>query len=397
MFSTTRNSTLGFDGSGNGLIKLDYQETLDIYKGATKKHAPIVNNELGIFTLQSAGNKQTIKWGNLTNIKHVLTAQSKGCSVGKAKGQMTLNTATDSLYGVEFFNKLCQDQFWDTCWSILHGVGNQVGSIMETENGRKLYEAIKEKINLAIGNSMWDLVHFGQHPLIDVAEANNTVKVTPAEWKAYKDQQDILPGFITLADQMKAIGTENFNVEMKVGTEINAAGQWIGSPTAFFKKLVEASTDQMMSELESMTVGDKPAILVSKDIFNAYKALVESTYTHIPLSYNLLVDGKDGMKQTVRNVLYWDGHPIVYDNEFAEFDRMTGTKTHRAMLTYPGNIGIGYDIDSLQNQYDGMGMVIQDMTSYDVEQWDIVKMRAKFKLVTRIINTDLMTYSTISF
>lgn len=382
------------DGSANNVIQLDLQQSLSIFEGYAVRYTDLAANEMGLYTLQSVGNVDKVRWASLTNMSHVLTRRKNGCA-SPTKGQIYMNANESTLCPIEYNGKICSDVFWDTCFEKIFGVGMNIYDLLATPQGRQLFDAIVKKVYTAIGTSLHELAWFGNHPVIDLANDNNWFNRNSPEsikaWVDYVDQQEACTGWATLMSELKALGHPNFNVNMSVGTEVDASGNWTGNPVTFFKKLVAAAPTILATEIDNITVGDKPNIVVSKDIFNSYISYLETTFANIPESYYLQVTGMDGSTMRSRNVVMWNGYKIIKNNEFSQFDNLTGTKSHRAILSYPGVFGLAYDIPSLAGQYAGLGLVIWQDPDPSVN--GLIKLKTAFKISPAILDTNLIAYS----
>lgn len=394
MLSVEGNKGTAFTSqNGSNVIQIGQREALSIFEGYSVKYSDLTANELGLLTLQSVGNVHKIRWGNLTSMSHMLTARKRGCAGGVEKGQIFFTTEDTDLCPVEYRGKICSDVFWDSCFEQIFGTGMDITDLLATEKGRKMWDMILRKLYFGIGNDLHDLAWFGQHPVIDLANDANWYtksKITPKEWADYVDQMDACTGLITLVDQLKAKGVDNLNVTITEGTELTS-GVWTGNIITFFKKLVASHSPIFQTMIDKMNTGQRPIIMVSKEIFEAYKNYLQVTYPGLIESYLFQTTGMDGRTTTARNILQWDGYLVVYNNEFNEFDRLTGTKTHRACVSYPGVFGLGYDIPSLSGQYSGLGMVIQQSPLLNED--DLIRMKTAFKIGTAILDMDLITYA----
>lgn len=382
------------DGFPVNMIQLDLKQSLSIFEGYSIRSTDLTSNEMGLYTLQSVGNVDKVRWASLTSMSHVLTRRKNGC-VATPKGQIYMNVDESTMCPIEYFGKICSDVFWDSCFEQIFGVGMSIYDLLATPQGRQMFDMIVKKVYTAIGTSLHELAWFGNHPVIDLANDNNWFNRNSSEslksWMDYVDQQGACTGWATLLSELKALGLPNFNVKMNVGTEVDASGNWTGNPVTFFKKLVAAAPNILSVEIDRINVGDKPNIVVSKDIFNSYITYLETTFANIPESYYLTVTGMDGSTMKSRNVVMWNGHKVIYNNEFSQFDNMTGTKSHRAILSFPGVFGLAYDIPALTGQYSGLGLVIyQSPVPSDKGK---IELMTAFKMSPAILDTNLISYS----
>lgn len=391
------------NGSGGMKLVLSSETAISLFEGLAVRYNDLANNDLQLMQLQAVGNQSKVRWGSLTPMQHVLSARKAGCT-GGSKGSMHMNVDEADMNPIEYKGKFCPDILWDNCLEQIFGAGNDIRNLLGTDKGRTLWGMITKGVFNAIGNGIHELAWYGSHPSIAKSIAGNWFahgknELNPGDLQDFKnfvDQQEASTGFITLMEQIRAIGSsnkQNFKVTMESGVEIDATtGKWIGNPVTFFKKMLDNSTTRLSLLIDSLQYGFLPNIVVTKDIFESYKTYLQVNYPGLQAGYEYRVKGVDGQLTTARNVLLWEGFKVIYINESKKFDTIVGTDTTSAFLAYPNVLGFAYDTPLVANrQYQGAGLIIQ--FNDDVHGGGEVKLRTDFKISSTILDQDLITYS----
>lgn len=370
---------ISFNGDRGGrTIDIRTETALELFEDYAVQRPNLAENLLGLYSYvrPRVGDPHRVRFARLSTPRHLLQ-KANGCG-WNPKGRVTLGVETHSLGSVDYDGEQCPDEFGE-CLEGIFGQGNNAKDMLATPAGRALFEQLMNRIYTGLGNSMWDLLHFANHPVIDLADAGGWFNATADEWADYVDQQthEQVGGLITILDQLKDVnGLEQLQVAIQ-SNEISADGrEFTGDVIALFRSLVATALPDFQIMIDEVRGPSQPIMLVSRSIFQAYKDYLVATYTNIPQGFQLLTTGSDGRVYPVRNVLQWDGIWVVQAGAWAAFDRINGVNTHRAILTAPGNFGIGYDVqDVLSGQFGGIGL--------SVKQWLEAPYKGKTYMTTR--------------
>ena len=384
---------IGFQGDRSSrIIDIPTEAALQLFEAYTVRRPVLAENRLGLYSFvrPRVGEPQRVRFARLTTPRHLLQ-KSNGCG-WNPKGRVSMDQEAYNLGSVDYDGEQCPDEFGD-CLSGIFGQGNDAKDMLATPAGRALFNELINKIHLGLGNSMWDLLTFANHPVIDLADANAWYTVAPTEWDDYFDQQkhDQVGGIITILDNLKDVeGLEQLNVTIQ-SSDISVDGKdFIGDVIALFRSLVDTSLPDFQIMIDENRGNGAPIMLVSRSIFQAYKTYLTGTYNNIPDGYKLFYTGDDGLSKALPNVLLYDGIWVVQASAWSTFDRINGVTTHRAILTAPGNFGVGYDTDEvLRNQYGGIGMMIKQVL--DPPFKGRVYMTTRFALTGAIVDPDFLT------
>lgn len=376
------------------VMEINTEASLQLVRDVTLVKGEMVGNYLGLYSHGSVGNNGKVRFARLTGPKHILSSRKNGCT-WNPKGTITNNITDMTLCPVEYNGELCPDALWGACWETILGVGNQIRDINATPQGRQLVAEMMQLIYLSLGNSAYDLAWFGQNPAIATADAAGSYTVSEQEWADFKDQQEACQGWLTYDDYYRTVeGLINFNVQIHTA-DVDGA-KYIGNPVDLFERLVSQSTGTFRIALKSgqKMNNQKAPILVTRGIWDAYKNYILQTWGKMDQTFYYFYNGEFCAKMgcmagdQVPNVLYWEGHPVIAMDEWEMYDEMLGMVSHRAILTIPGNYGLGYDVPSL-DQYGGLGLrMVQRL---DPPFQGKIFNDTTLKIGTAILNTDFMT------
>lgn len=384
---------IGFNGDRGGrTIDIPTEAALRIFEDYSVKRPVLAENLLGLYSFARprTGEPHKVRFGRLSTPRHLLQP-ANGCG-WNPKGRVLLNVDEHTLGSVDYDGEQCPDEFGD-CFDGIFGVGNDAKDMLASPEGRALFDLLLNRIYVGLGNSLWDLLMFANHPVIDLADAGGWSPVTAAEWADYLDQMHNtnVGGIITILDNLKDVeGLAQMNVAIQAA-DVSADGvNFTGDVIDLFDRMVGAALPDFQVMVDEVRQGGVPVMVVSRSIFKAYRDYLIATYNAIPQGFQFLYQGDDGMTYPARNVLQWNGIWIVQAGSWSAFDRINGVVTHRAVLTAPGNFGVGYDTEEvLRNQFGGVGM--------SVKQWLDPPYKGKTYMTTRfgitgaIVNPDFAT------
>ena len=341
-----------------------------------RKHAIVDQSydQLPMFSLQSVGNSGVASFMNFTAPEHILQPRRNACS-WLPKGKIGTKQTSFSITPVEVDMEQCPDAFYGNCWERIFGPGIDINNLMGTEAGRKIADELLRLVYEGLGNSTHELLEFGQHPIIDYTENNAWSPVAAEKWADYKNQQDTLGGRITMIDQLKTDGLDNANVD--IDSYVDATGAFTGDVFDFLEALINARPAEFEIAEDSPNGMIKGVIEMDKVSFAALGAQLLDRFTTIPDTWKLFVMGENGQMR-LRNYLFYNGYAIMPQTSWSKFDAITGTKTRRALLSYPGVHGIGYDVPDLK-EYGGIGLRMQQH-NYDQRLKGLISLYTGYKI-----------------
>lgn len=383
---------ISFNGDlSSRMIEVPTEAALRLFDEYAVKRPVLGENLVGLYSFARPrlGEPYRVRFGRLSVPRHLLQP-ANGCG-WNPKGTVTLGIDTHNLGTVDYDGEQCPDE-WGEYLEGIFGQGNDAKDVFNTPNGAEFFRKFMERIYTGLGNSMWDLLHFANHPVITLADAGTWYGVTAPEWADYLEQQQNanIGGLITILDALKDVdGLEQLQGTIQ-SADVSLNGRdYIGDVVALFRELTAIALPDFQVMIDEVRGDNQPILVVSRSIFQAYKDYLTSTYNTIPDGFQMFYRGTDGMSYPVRNVLQWDGIWVVQAGSWSVFDRLNGVTTHRAVLTAPGNFGVGYDVeDVLRGQFGGVGMRMKQWL--DPPYKGKVYMTTRFSLTGAIVNPDFL-------
>lgn len=384
---------IGFNGDRAGrTIDIPTEAALMLFDDYAVRRPVLAENLVGLYSFvrPRPGDPHRVRFGRLTTPKHLLQ-KANGCG-WSPKGRVIMNTEAHDLGSVDYDGEQCPDEFAE-CLNGIFGQGNDAKDMLGTPAGRALFDQLLNRVYTGLGNSLWDLLHFANHPVIDLADAGGWSSAPADEWADYLDQQshEKVGGLITILDQLKDVtGLEQLQVTIQSSDVSTDGREYTGDVIDLFNALIAAALPDFQIMVDEVRGQGAPILVVSRSIFQAYKNYLNATYTNIPQGFQLFYQGEDGMTYPVRNVLQWDGIWVVQASSWNAFDRLNGVTTHRAVLTAPGNFGVGYDVQEvLSGQYGGIGLMVKQWLEPPYK--GKVYMSTRFGLTGAIVNPDFLS------
>jgi len=346
------------DDSGrvtNRYLSFDTEADLNFFRRVSIVKSSITLNSFGLFSFLEAGNNNSVRFAHLTKPKHLFSKRTSGC-VWSPKGRVRMDVDEITLCPIVYKGQHCPDAFFGSCLERLYGVGNDNINVYATPAGDTIMGELTNRIFEALGDSLYELVWYGQHPIIDDADANDWQGVDDQEWEDYKDQQESCGGILTIVDWFKQDGLTNFNVPIHKEDISADRTEYIGVVTDLFDRVLNAqSTEMKILSKRGDTTGtnSEAVLLVDRKIFTKYENELADQYVTIPEMFYYRYNGQFcqavGCNENVhvKGTLRYKGHLIVCMDEWEDFDHITGTVTFRCLAVIPGNFGVAFDVPSL--------------------------------------------------
>lgn len=380
----------GLFGTGTSRrITVTTESSLNIFENVAVIQRDQYARALGVYGDVSLGRDLKGRFASFNIPKHLLSNRKNGCT-WHPKGGLRMNIDEFPTCPVEFDGEQCPDVFYGTCFERLFGTGNEVRDFYATAEGQYLIAQMLRRIYQGLGNSFFDLYNFANHPLITQANTAGFYNVAVSEWEDYIDQMlsGDCGGLITQLDELAAAGVDGYDLQID---DVNAAGEYIGDPYELFESLKAGASPDLQVAIDSgMEINggvQYPIMLVTSEIFNAFKAKIRSIAGTNELAYRYMLEGTDGTTKMMRNVLVYDNMPVVRWDAHVPFDKITGAKSHRAAIVAPGVFGVLHDVDPLA-MFDGLGLMVEQSTR--LEDKGKVFMSTTFRWGAGIANTDFV-------
>lgn len=371
-------------------ITVNTESALTIFDNVAMLQTDQYARQLGLYGDVVTGSDLKGRFGSFNTPKHLLSNRKNGCT-WNPKGGVRMNVDEFPTCAVEYDGEQCLDTFYGTCFERLFGPGHTVRDT--TPELQDLLAMMIEKVYQGLGNSFFDLYHFANHPLITQANTEGFYNVSVPEWENYVDQMlsGECGGLITQLDALAAKGERYYNLDIPE-TDIDVAtGEFTGDVIALFERLKAGASPDLQTAIDTGMmvngVSRYPVLLVTKDIFQAYKNWITSKAGTNELAYRYTLESFDGTTQLMRNVLMYDSMPVVRWDAPARFDAVTGAQSHRAAIVAPGVFGVLHDVPDLR-QWSGMGLIVEQ--SQMVKDKGKIFMTTGFRWGAGIANTDFV-------
>lgn len=395
---------LGKQGSANffnngidSQLRFETGTTLNILQQTQILNPSYEKNVLGMYTFVPVDRDGTARFGSFTHSKHNLRSRDASCT-WNPNGTMTFGVESITTCAKQYQNEMCSSVLWDTCWEKLLDIGMGKLDFNSTPEGTKFLRLAIDEIMRRLGNDYFNVVEFSNHPNITLSNSNNAWMqsgTTAQDWTAFKLQQldANCSGIWTTAEKLKTVsGYDHFNVEIK---ESDVEGtKYIGDAIDLFERAIAKSTPELTAWEANVGVDPAlamPIIHVTPGIYARYKQQLRTQYNNIPESFYLMMEGEQGIKMPMRNILMFDGHWVLSRPDWHSFDRITGITSHIIAITAPGVLGITADVTPTR-QYQGMGLVV---TSRPGAPFNKTYFETQFRTGGTILDHRFMVYGSL--
>lgn len=394
MQSTITGTRFSLTGSGR-IIEIPTDEVIQLFEGVSIKATDIAMNEFGLWSLASVGNKGEVKYNSFTTPKHILQARN-GCVWNpKLKITQVGGKLITSPYTVN--GEICPDAFWDNAFEKIFGTGLDIRNFYATPEGRAVMQTIMGKIFIAMHNGVYDVMYYGDHPLIATSDTNQYYTVEAGEWVDYMDQMAVSEGggVMTQLDALRDAGNHP-HLEGAIVAADFTDDAYVGGTndvTYYFDQVIKNAHEDLQTIYENNA--EDVLILVPPAEYDAYYEQILTTYSEIPAVYVFHITGSDGTTQIAQNILRYKGSWVVRMGGWKRFDRITGYNIHRVVAIARGVFGGAYDVSSLPGQRD-VGMRIDQRMGGGEGFMGKIYMLSDFKLGTEILDTNMVAmYSAV--
>lgn len=387
----------GRNQSANNIIQLTPEAAINLLASYVVENPNLAENRAGLYSFANVGRDGKARFLQMKTPRHLLSTRKKGCQ-WNPKGSVSMELTEFDTGAVEYNGEQCPDFLFDDCLErMFTGTGNQKRDIQATPEGAAALQLLLSRVFTGLGNSIYDLLTWANHPLITQSASNAYWQGrTPAdEWDAFIDQQTNagVGGHMATLDALKLSGLPHLNVPIQ-GDEYDGA-EFTGDVIALFNRLYNAAKYEFKVMLDSGRLDGRPVMAVTRGIFDAYEEYLVNKYDAIPEGYQLRTQGSDGILMPISGMLMWKGIIIMRASAWEAFYNTVGITEHRAILAAPGVFGIAYDTeDVVGGQFDGAGMEITQWTEAPYK--GKIFMDTTFRLGGSIVDSDFVTMASVS-
>ena len=375
-------------------ISVQTETAMQIFDNIAVLETDRFARELGLYGHVFLGRDLKGRFGSFTTPKHLLSNRKNGCT-WNPKGGMRMNVEEFPTCPVEFDGEQCPDVFYGTCFERLFGPGNDVRDFSATAEGQDILSAMLTKIYQGLGNSFFDLYNYANNPMISTANTEGFYGVSIEEWEDYVDQMlsGECGGIITQLDELAAAGEAYYDMSIPLADVDVAAKKYTGNIIELLEDLKDQASAELQSAMDTGVmmngVNRMPIILLTPNLFRAYKAWITAQAGTNELAYRYTLERTDGTTTMTANILMYDGMPVIRWDAPARFDAITGSLTFRAAIAMPGVFGVLHDVSDLM-QFEGMGLLIEQSTR--LADKGKVFMTTNFRWGAGIANKDFVSH-----
>jgi hypothetical protein len=378
-------------------ISVQTESAMQIFDNIAVLETDRFARELGLYGDVVLGRDLKGRFGSFTTPKHLLSNRKNGCT-WNPKGGMRMNVEEFPTCPVEFDGEQCPDVFYGTCFERLFGTGNDVRDFSATAEGQEILASMLTKIYQGLGNSFFDLYNYANNPMISTANTEGFYGVSVEEWEDYVDQMlsGECGGIITQLDELAAAGEAYYDMSIPLADVDVAAKKYTGNIIELLEDLKDQASAELQSAMDTGVmmngVNRMPIILLTPNLFRAYKAWITAQAGTNELAYRYTLERTDGTTMMTANILMYDGMPVIRWDAPARFDAITGSLTFRAAIAMPGVFGVLHDVSDLM-QFEGMGLLIEQSTR--LADKGKVFMTTNFRWGAGIANKDFVSHASL--
>ncbi len=384
--------------SGANAVEIDVKNTLYIIKETAIVHEDLLLNSMGFFNVSSDVSEGKVRFISFKGGGNMTKAKPDNCA-WMPNGKIGTNSTSIELCPANIQFEHCHSII--PCWESLFGVGNDVNNILSTPTGIEMYNQLIELVFQTVGNDFYKIAWFGKHQLMINAAATKVGVENPEQWAALKNTLDTCGGWLATIDYYQSLGEKNFSCTAINSQNVNATDGFTGDIIKVFKEMVACADTKFKSAMKAAKPGEKACMLVTPDLFEAYKSYLIDKYPTIPdmLYYNMSGEfcAKIGCAGQYRmeGALLWDGIWIKCMDSWDVCTAEMGINHTRALLTLPRNLAIGVDVKG-QSIYGGIGMKIYQNTENPKEAGKLSG-SLDYRLGTGILFKDFIVNSSIVY
>jgi hypothetical protein len=256
------------------------------------------------------------------------------------------------------------------------------------------------KIFASMHNSAYDVMYWGGHAQITLANTNAWWTVEADEWADFIDQMEVsqIGGTLSQLDDLRDNSAADYpHLAGAIVAGDVTAGAYTGgtNPITFYLAMARS---QAHSDLQTIWEENPENVVyqVSLAIWDAYEEYLINTYNTIPEAFLYFIQGQSGAMSAAPGVLKYKGSWVVAEYGWKRFDRITGIHNHRINAVARGVYGGAYDISDVPGQTGaGVAMRIDQRMGGGVGFMGKIYMLSDFKLGTEVLDTNLVSMVSI--
>ena len=365
--------------------------TAYFYKKLTWLAADFYMNRLGLYVFPEIMTNNKAKLVGFKGPRHTLRKKRPNCA-WNPNGK--IRTDVSELQVFDYIQQMeeCPDTFDMTCLQQIVSRAGEADSFFNTPEGTALLNSFSRMAIESKATSMSQLAHFANHPLIATMNSNGRYPGdTDFEgYYAQQTEQEDHIGIYSAIDTYAAQGEAGYYDDL-ITTDAN--GDFNGDIEDLLKAMTRNVPNHtfgriIKSGMEN-TAGPRMAAIgiLTDQLFDALQDFVSTIGNGTVENYRYRMTLNDGIIN-MDNTIKWGGVVYVRDEETAYFDMITGVKTHRALITAPGNFAVPFDVLPTANG-ETSGLKVQ--VSNDLRDQNKVYMQSNIRTGSHLVDSQFAT------
>lgn len=337
-------------------LKIDVGAAMYYVNSTSVVHEDVAANALGLYNVVTDVKEGKVRFLQPNGTGYITKEKPAACAWDPVSG-VTYKRSDVTLCPHNAQIQHCTEDV--PGWEQVFGQGNDVTDLLATDTGAKFFDDLVSSTYTAIGNDLMKSAHFGKHPIVTSAEASYTGDST--FFARVKKTLSICGGYLTMIDSLKSGGAKP-HLAVTINPAYISGDVYNTDPMSLFADLVAAQTTEMKALIAKRRAqGIKPIILVTGGIFEAYAKYLRDNFANIPDAYRYKITGNFAAdygftpETVLDDCLMWDGYWVKRMHLWDEVTADIQVTHHRALMTVPGNFGLGLDVlspDGIALQFD---------------------------------------------
>ena len=380
---------------GGNSVNIDISNTLHFIKEISILHEDLLLNAMDFLNVSSNVKDGKVRFINFNMGGNITKARPDNCA-WLPNGTIGTNSSTIELCPANVQIEHCHDTI--ECWRELFGQGNDVANPTATPFGQMMYNQLLELVFKAIGNDFYKISWFGRNQLMLNASEQTLGQTSPKEFNDLKNTLETCGGWTSMIDYYQSQGIKNFACNA-LNTDNVVGGKFQGDIIEVFKKMVECASPAFKGTMKKLRGGQRACMLVTSNLFDAYKEYLLTRYNNIPDAFYFAMSGefcsKIGCAGALKmdGALLWDGIWIKCMDSWDVVAAEMAINHTRAILTIPKNLALGVDVTDCAAG-NGLGFSLYQNTE-DPKLRNKLSGETNYRLGTGIVWKDFIVNSSV--
>lgn len=386
-------ATLGVGSYNGGLRAITPKATaINFFKHATLESIGVFDNKLGLFSVSNDIVNNKVVFMSFAAAQFGIRPNVNVCQ-WDPQLKATNTNGGFKLFPLKGQLEQCADELMGSCFRSLLGKGTAITDILATAESQLLFAnalgAVFEGIGFDIDVLMW----MANHPLILAANAAGVSGFDDETAKRFflgnYNVVDLPSGFLTLFDGLKSKGIPNYNGTFDPAKLVGT--KYIGDALADFQELKSLAPSKFRIALNKKP--GRGIILASRNAFDRAAQMLGvagMANGNSDLLKAYLMGAAPEIGYT-GEMLTWGGHTVIPMDIWDTLDQATRTRSVRMALVHVGNLGVGFDVQSVDDVED-IGMDIEQRKGPGPDALGKIYGNTMFEIGFGVIDPGFITY-----